>query len=43
MSELSDSFVKNPRDVVKVRQRLRVKVLRVDTDRRRISLSLKGI
>ncbi|MFP4385510.1 MAG: Tex family protein, partial [Spirochaetia bacterium] len=43
VSELSDSFVKNPRDVVKVRQRLRVKVLRVDTDRRRISLSLKGI
>jgi uncharacterized protein len=43
VSELSDSFVKNPRDAVKVRQRVRVKVLQVDEDRKRISLSLKGI
>jgi uncharacterized protein len=42
ISELSDSFVKNPRDVIKVRQRVRVRVLDVDTDRSRISLSLKG-
>ena len=39
--QLSDKFVRNPTDVVKVHQRVMVKVLDVDLDRKRISLSMK--
>lgn len=39
--QLSDSYVKNPSDVVKVLQKVTVKVLDVDIERRRISLSMK--
>ncbi|NOZ24952.1 MAG: RNA-binding transcriptional accessory protein [Nitrospirae bacterium] len=42
ISELSDRFVKNPADVVKVHQKVTVTVLNVDLQRRRISLSLKN-
>jgi len=42
ISELSDSFVRNPMDVVSVGDIVRVRVLSVDTDRKRISLSMKG-
>ncbi len=41
ISELSNRFVKNPGDVVKVHQKVMVTVLGVDLERRRISLSLK--
>jgi uncharacterized protein len=41
ISNLSDRFVKDPRQVVKVQQRVMVTVLDVDLDRRRISLSMK--
>ncbi len=41
ISELSDKFVKNTGDVVKVNQRVSVTVLAVDTERRRISLSMR--
>ncbi len=41
ISELSDKFVKNPADVVRVNQRVTVTVLTVDTERKRISLSMK--
>jgi small subunit ribosomal protein S1 len=41
ISELSDSKVENPQDVVKVGQEVEVKILRVDTDDRKIGLSLK--
>jgi len=41
ISELSDSFVKSPGDVVKVYQKVTVTVLDVDLQRKRISLSLK--
>lgn len=40
ISRLSDRFVKDPGDVVKVRQRVSVTVLAVDPERRRISLSM---
>jgi uncharacterized protein len=43
ISELSDRFVKNPGDVVKVHQRVTVSVLDVDLRRKRISLSMKSI
>ena len=41
VSELSDQKVDSPQDVVKVGQDLEVKILRVDTDDRKIGLSLK--
>lgn len=41
ISQLADRFVRDPSDVVKVNQKVRVKVLHVDVQRRRISLTLK--
>ncbi|MBC7923769.1 MAG: RNA-binding transcriptional accessory protein [Ferruginibacter sp.] len=42
ISELSDRFVKDPKEVVKVQQRVRVRVLEVDIARKRIALSMKS-
>ncbi len=42
VSELSDQFVKDPASVVRVHQRVNVMVLEVDTERGRISLSMKS-
>jgi len=41
VSQLSDRFVKDPRDVVKTQQQVTVTVLEVDLERKRISLSMK--
>jgi len=41
ISQLADSYVKDPRKVVKVNQRVTVTVLDVDLERRRISLSMR--
>ncbi|MFH1243502.1 MAG: helix-hairpin-helix domain-containing protein, partial [Pseudomonadota bacterium] len=41
ISQLSDRFVKDPREVIKVQQQVMVTVLDVDLNRRRISLSMK--
>ena len=41
ISELADTFVKNPHDVVKVHQRVKVTVIGVDMARKRIALSMK--
>ena len=41
-SELSDRYVTDPHQVVKVQQKVQVTVLAVDLDRKRISLSLKS-
>lgn len=41
ISELSNSFVKDPADVVKVQQKVQVTVMEVDFDKRRIKLSMK--
>ncbi len=41
VSELADHKVENPQDVVKVGDEIEVKILRVDTDDRKIGLSLK--
>ena len=41
ISQLSDSFVKNPLDIVKVHQKVIVTVLSVDIPRKRIALSMK--
>ena len=42
ISEVSNRFVKNPAEVVKVHQKVTVTVLDVDLERRRISLSMKN-
>lgn len=42
ISQLSDQFVKNPADVVKVGQRVNVTVVEVDMGRKRIALSMKS-
>lgn len=41
ISELADRFVKSPSDVVRVHQKVRVKVLEVDIGRKRIALSMR--
>ena len=41
ISELSDKFVKNPADIVKVNQKVTVTVLTIDQERKRISLSMR--
>ncbi|MBQ8388472.1 MAG: RNA-binding transcriptional accessory protein [Clostridia bacterium] len=43
ISELSDKFVKHPSEVVSVGDIVRVRVLTVDSKRKRIGLSMKGI
>ncbi|MCH9808042.1 MAG: RNA-binding transcriptional accessory protein [Alphaproteobacteria bacterium] len=42
VSELSDQFVKDPRDVVKAGDVVRVRVKEVDVDRKRIGLTMKS-
>ncbi len=41
ISQLSHSYVSNPNDVVKVQQKVSVRVMEVDVERKRISLSMK--
>jgi len=41
VSEMADHKVENPQDIVKVGDEIEVKILRVDTDERKIGLSLK--
>ncbi|MGG7056054.1 Tex family protein [Nitrosomonas sp. ANs5] len=41
ISHLADTFVKDPRDIVKTGDMVKVKVLEVDVPRQRISLSMK--
>jgi uncharacterized protein len=43
ISQLADRFVKDPADVVKVRQQVMVRVLEIDLPRKRIALSLKSV
>ena len=42
ISQLSDRFISDPSEVVKINQRVVVKVTEVDIDRNRISLSMKS-
>ena len=43
ISQLSDQFVKHPMDVVKTGDIVKVKVIGVDTGKKRISLSMKNV
>ena len=41
ISQLADRFVKNPNDVVTVQQKVTVRIIDIDLERNRISLSMK--
>ena len=41
ISELSDKFVKNPADIVSIGDIVKVKVIKIDNDRQKVSLSMK--
>jgi small subunit ribosomal protein S1 len=43
ISELAHHHVENPREVVEPGQEIRVKILEIDSDRRRLSLSVKRV
>ena len=43
ISQISDSFVKDPADILKTGMKVKVKVLDVDLKRKRIGLSMKGL
>ena len=43
ISELSDKYVKNPRDVVAVGDIVKVKVLNIDLVKQKVALTMKGI
>lgn len=43
VSQMSDSFVKDPLDVVKLNQQVVARVIDLDVERKRISLSLKSV
>ncbi|MBS4061671.1 MAG: RNA-binding transcriptional accessory protein [Bacteroidetes bacterium] len=41
LSQLAERFIRDPNEVVKINQKVRVKVLEVDLDRKRINLTMK--
>ena len=43
ISQMSEKRISSPAEVVKINQIIRVKVLDVDFDRKRISLTVKGL
>ena len=43
ISELADRFVSDPSEVVSIHQQVRVRVLSIDRERRRVQLSMKNI
>ena len=43
VSQLADRFVRDPKEIVKINQKVRVKVLEVDKDRKRINLTMKDV
>ena len=43
VSQLADRFVRDPNEVVKLHQHVKVRVMEVDLRRNRISLSMKGV
>jgi uncharacterized protein len=42
ISELSDRFIKHPKEIVKIGDIVKVKIIDIDINRGRISLSMKG-
>ena len=43
ISEMSDKYIKNPYEVVSVGDIVKVKVLKIDLERQKVALSMKGI
>ncbi len=43
ISQISNSFVSHPSDILKVGEKVKVKVLSVDLQKKRISLTMKGV
>ena len=43
ISEMTDRFIRDPNEVVQLNQKVKVRVLVIDKDRKRISLSMKGM
>ncbi len=43
LSQLADRYVSDPNEVVSIHQHVRVKVLQIDKERRRISLTMRGV
>ncbi len=43
ISQLADRFIRDPNDIVKIHQHVKVRVLEVDAARKRIQLSMKGL
>ena len=43
VSQIADKFIKDPREIIKVNQKVKVKVLEVDLERNRIALTMKGV
>lgn len=43
ISQISDAFIKHPSEALKVGERVQVKILSVDLNKKRISLTMKGI
>ena len=43
LSQLADRYVSNPNEVVRIHQHVKVKVLSIDTERKRLSLTMVGV
>lgn len=43
ISQISDAYIKHPSEVLKVGQQVEVKIMSVDVNKKRISLTMKGI
>ena len=43
LSQLADRFISDPNEVVSIHQHVRVKILSIDTERKRIQLTMKGV
>jgi len=43
VSQLADRFISDPTEVVRIHQHIRVKVLSIDRERKRIQLTMKGL
>jgi protein Tex len=43
VSQMADKFIRDPKEVVKINQKVMVRVLEVDKDRKRVGLSMKDV
>jgi len=43
LSQITDKYIRNPNEVVKLHQHVKVKVMNIEVERKRITLSMKGL